>query len=71
VRENQGFYFTALEMNLLIGEYRLMHGLLLMNAERLLSFLKFQFDPGGLVIDFPVASEAHMLAGILGSQLGF
>ena len=39
--------------------------------DRLFSFLNFQFDPGGFVIDFPVTSQAHVLAGILGGQLGF
>ena len=38
---------------------------------RALSILNFQFDPGGLTMDFPVTSQTQMLAGILGSQLGF
>jgi hypothetical protein len=41
------------------------------NADGPLSFLNFQFDPGGLVIDFPVTGQTRMLAGILGGQLGF
>ncbi len=39
--------------------------------DRLLSFLKFQFDPDSLIIDFPIASQPHMLASILRAQLGF
>lgn len=37
----------------------------------LFSFLKFQFDPGGFVIDFAVTSQTQLLAGTLGGQLGF
>ena len=69
MRERHGF-FAVQAMGLLIGEHGLVHGLL-MTADKLLSFLKFQFDPGGLVIDFPVTSQTHMLAGILSGQLGF
>jgi hypothetical protein len=71
VRESHGFFFAAQEMSLLIGEYGLAHGLILMIADRLLSFLRFQFDPDGLVIDFLVTRKTHMLAGILSGQLGF
>ena len=41
------------------------------SCRRAFSILNFQFDPGGLIIDFPETSQTHMLAGILGSQLGF
>ncbi len=40
-------------------------------TKRLSSFLKFQFDPGGFEIDFPVPSQAPMLIGIFFRQLGF
>ena len=39
--------------------------------DSLLSFLNFNFDPGGLVIDFSVTRQTHMLADILSSELGF
>ena len=35
------------------------------------SFLNFEFNPGGLVIDFPVMGQARLLAGRLVSQFGF
>jgi len=32
---------------------------------RLALFLELHFDPGGLVIGFPVTGQAHILSGIL------
>ena len=59
------FFLLMLRMD------RLSHGLTSPLIDRLLSFLKFQFDPSGFVIDFTVTRQAHLLAGRLGGQFGF
>lgn len=62
--------FSPRRYRLADGEYGLVPGHPLVYVDRLLSFRKFQFDPGGLVIDFHGTSQTHMLAGVLGGQLG-
>lgn len=62
---------VAQKVGLLIGKHGSVHGLVLINANRLISLQNFQFGPDGLVIAFLVTSQAHMLAVILGGQLGF
>jgi hypothetical protein len=48
----------------------LTHGLLRIPPDRLFSLLEFQFDPGGLAINFLVAGQPELLAGVQGGQFG-
>jgi hypothetical protein len=70
-RSSQGFFSVAEELRLLVGEDRLLHVLILADAGRLASFLKFHFNPGSFVIAFPVKSQAHLLLDGMSGQLGF
>ncbi len=67
----QGFFFAAVEMALLIGDSGQVHGGPSCKCRQLLSFLKSEVDPGGIVVDFPETRQTHMLAGILAGELGF
>jgi hypothetical protein len=51
-----------------IGEYIRVQGHFLIHADRLFSFLEFQFDPSSLAIDFLVAGQTQLLAGVQGGQ---